>query len=121
MGNQLVDIDKWLPIVDDGVDCIQCLLLLSGERLQGRDGCQRSIFVGHGHCTCETWSSGSISIPGTRRPGDLQGTVSDATCGRHGRVGLARLSGFDLPNVSHQESCVPVHVCAPCVQLQFCS
>ena len=47
---QLKDIDKRLSVLDDGVDGMQCVLLLTGERIQVCDCLQCGVLIRNVHC-----------------------------------------------------------------------
>lgn len=80
-----MDVDEGLSIMDDGVDGLQRVLLLSGERLERRYRCQRSIFVGNGHgkplsgicsiCRCCLGGLGSRRGIGHKRGGTRPGDI----------------------------------------------
>ena len=61
MREQLMNINEGFPVVYDGVDALQGLLLLSGQLLQRRNRLQRSLFVGE-HVGGDTFSKGCICL-----------------------------------------------------------
>lgn len=99
MSKQVVDVDKGLPITDDGIHGLLCVLLLHRRRLEGGNGCQRSILICHGHDGYQTLffgmrGHGRVSGGGTVESSTDSGVGFDLYANVVvvlGRIGLAGL------------------------------